>query len=150
VGLASADEVRALLAGQLGYSDGASQLEPFWVPVIAAAMEDAETLIREKLIAKGASRGQIEKSARLHAWHLKQSCYIAAAHRAAQLSDQQQSALDRLNIVAELDALTSIDGVEFGGESGATVRAGNLTAGVFNRPFVGRCGLPAGPFAGEN
>jgi hypothetical protein len=128
---ATVDEVKALLAGQL-HKESAADLGAYWNNIVPVALADAETFIRGKLLAKGATSQQITLWSRFHALHLRQSAYISGLHNQAELTTEQKNALDRLDVTAELDALTMMDGEILGGMSGR-----QSASGVFARAVSG-------------
>jgi hypothetical protein len=151
---ATVDAVRELLAAQLGYSDTATgkadptKLEPFWGSIIPRGMGRAETWLRNWLTNEmGLPAEEVMVWPPFLHYHTELSVFFCGAYRIGELSAEKQSALDRLDCRAEVMALTTLGGTAAGRNGRSSV--GNLKAGVFSRPFVGRCGLPAGPFAGE-
>jgi hypothetical protein len=152
---ATVDAVRELLAAQLGYSDPATgkadvaKLEPFWGSIIPRAMGRAETWLRNRLTTEmGLPAEDVAVWPPFLHYHTELSAFFCGAYRMGEISAEKQSALDRLDCRAEVTALTTLGGTAAARNGRSSV--GNLKPGVFNRPFVGRGGLPAGPFGREN
>jgi hypothetical protein len=146
------DKVRSLIAGMLGLSNQTtgradpSQLKPFWADIIEEAVADAEAWIRTTL-GRRFPATEIATWPMFNHYHKRLAVWLAGSYRRGEFSDQKQSALDAFDCRAEIEALETL-----GAGSAVTVgksSVGSLSAGLFNRPFVGCGGLPNGPFAAE-
>jgi hypothetical protein len=75
---------------------------------------------------------QIARWGRFRVLHERHSTYLSGMHKQAPVTTEQKNALDRLNVMPELDAMTMIGGELLGGEVGR-----QSSSGVFARPTSG-------------
>jgi hypothetical protein len=147
------DDVRLMLAAELHKSDDVNgtadpaQLASFWKPVVVRATAKAERWLRQTLRARFKPE-LIAVWPAFNDYQMDLALYWCGVYGDSELNELQRASLKALDCRAEVTALTTLGGV-----AETTVgksSAGELRAGTFARPFVGRGGLPAGPFAAEN
>jgi hypothetical protein len=149
----TADDVRLMLAAELHKSDDihgtadSDQLAAFWTPVVARATAKAERWLRQTLRARF-SPERIAVWPAFNDYQMDLALYWCGVYGDSELTEGARASLKALDCRAEVAALTTLGGV--GETTVGKSSAGSLKPGVFNRPFVGRGGLPSGPFAREN